>query len=70
MAEAQRRVAQELCEVILEEDDILEIAKEVKEMVVIDRPLPKAPEPTRTPAKVHWDFVLEEMQWLAKVRRR
>ena len=28
------------------------------------RPLPAAPEPKRT--KTHWDFLLEEMTWLAK----
>lgn len=30
----------------------------------VDRPLPKAPEPPR--AKSHWDYLLEEMAWLAK----
>lgn len=28
------------------------------------RPMPPAHEPKRT--KVHWDFLLEEMSWLAK----
>jgi len=30
----------------------------------VDRPLPKAPEPARP--KTHWDYLLEEMAWLAK----
>ena len=52
----------------LEEERVLDRADEIqesrKERWRDIKPLPKGPEPKRD--KCHWDYLLEEMQWLAK----
>jgi E1A-binding protein p400 len=54
-----------LGERILDEDQVLKEVQEIRTMYRVERPMPKAPEPARGP-KAHWDFLLEEMAWLAK----
>lgn len=45
--------------------DVLDQAAAIRELRErMTRPLPTYPEPKRT--KVHWDFLLEEMEWMAK----
>jgi len=52
----------------LKEEEVLELADEIqesrKERWRDIKPLPRGPEPKRE--KCHWDYMLEEMQWLAK----
>eukprot|EP00899_Mesostigma_viride_P018488 jgi/Mesvir1/26640/Mv24037-RA.1 len=54
-------------ETLAEEDAILEQAAEIQRhgaVVMAASRLPRFPEPARP--KVHWDYLLEEMEWLAK----
>lgn len=46
------------------EQDILTRAEEVRKRRTALKSLPVYPEPKRT--KVHWDYVLSEMEWMAK----
>lgn len=47
------------------EEEVLQRAEEIRAARdAFARPMPPAPEPKRP--KVHWDFLLEEMTWLAK----
>eukprot|EP00854_Cymbomonas_tetramitiformis_P010703 gene10703-12660_t len=47
-----------------EEAAIMRRVQEIRTQVIPDKAPPKFPEPARN--KTHWDFLLEEMAWLAK----
>mmetsp|Transcript_20122 Transcript_20122/g.68432 ORF Transcript_20122/g.68432 Transcript_20122/m.68432 type:complete len:1613 (-) Transcript_20122:1629-6467(-) len=50
------------------EEAILERADEIRARGPLTKPVPKYPEPPRN--KTHWDYLLEEMAWLAKDVKR